>query len=681
MQDKYNALKAQVLKWANEYYVDNAPSVTDAVFDEAFRELQRMEEVDPALISSDSPTQKVLGSASPMFVQVKHEFPMLSLYTETDHTSLGASNFDMRVRKQLATTDEIEYYAEPKYDGLAISIVYLQGMLTRAVTRGDGETGEDVTHTVRLIKNVPHYARMHGGPIPDYLEVRGEVMMRRDAFSDVNASRVTRGMKPYVNPRNAAAGAVRRQVPDQYDIDALMFAAYDLRVKGVYEDESTYTSKLSALQQYGFTIQSEGRICKTVDELATYHQVMGIRRDSLPYEIDGVVYKVNDGKLQKQLGWLSREPRWAVAHKYPPEEAATRLLAIDVQVGRTGKLTPVARLEPIFVGGVEVANSTLSNFFEIRRKKIQPGDVVIIRRAGDVIPEITGPKFKQGKFEDRFKIPWACPECGGPVGRPKGEMNYYCLCPTTCSAQAKQRFLHFAGRKALDIDGMGESMVDTLLANKLVNFFSDIYRLREEELIKAGIGPKIASNLLMAIEVSKITTMERLLYGLGIRHVGENTSRILAANFKGPQEIITAEYETLKALTDIGPIVAKSIVEYFSSEANIFLFLNLCDNLTITRPQKVAASNLLEGKSFVITGALVDHSRETYEEFLKSHGATVHGSVNKETNYLVVGLNPSSGKVAKATKLGVETISQDSVTAMLAMELGLDNEDTTKVEE
>ena len=571
---KAEALRAQLNAWGHAYYVLDAPQVPDAEYDRVFRELQALEEAHPALRTADSPTQRVGGKPLPEFVSVRHAVPMLSIRTETNTEPSGAQNFDTRVRKELglAETDPpVDYVAELKFDGLAMSLRYEHGVLVQAATRGDGERGEDVTQNIRTMRQIP--LRLGTGA-PAVLEVRGEVYMRRDDFDALNERQREAGLKTFVNPRNAAAGAVRQLDPGIAAQRPLKFFAYGLGEVTPAEQGGpvfeTHFGLLQTLKLWGFPVAAQVERAQGAMELIAYHQKIGALRDQLPFDIDGVGYKVNSLALQRQLGFVSREPRWAVAHKYPAQEQLTTVTGIDVQVGRTGKLTPVARLAPVFVGGVTVTNATLHNLFELRRKRVRVGDTAIVRRAGDVIPEVVGiVEQPRAAYVPNFRMPRTCPICGSAVVREKTEVNHRCTGGLFCPAQRKQAMLHFAQRRAMDIEGLGEKLVDQLVEAQVVRTLPDLYKLGLVALSGLDrMADKSAQNVLAALEKSKQTTLPRFLYGLGIRHIGEATAKDLARHFGKLDAIMDASVEQLLEVHDVGPIVALALRTFFDQPHN-----------------------------------------------------------------------------------------------------------------
>lgn len=582
------ALRVELAAHDRAYYVLDAPTVLDAEYDRLFRELQALESEYPELATADSPTRRVGGQPLPEFAPVVHAQPMLSIQTETDTEASGAANFDARIRRELELPDSappVEYAAELKFDGLAVSLRYEHGILVRGATRGDGTTGEDVTQNLRTLRQIP--LRLHGSA-PAVLEVRGEVYMRRDDLARYNAAAAARGEKTLVNPRNAAAGSIRQLDPAIAAARPLCFFAYGVGAVEGWDWPKTHAGILDALAAFGLPVCSERVVARGADELAGFHRRVAILRDQLPFDIDGVVYKVNSLALQARLGFRSREPRWAVAHKYPPQEALTVVEAIDIQVGRTGALTPVARLQPVFVGGVTVTNATLHNADEVARKGgICVGDTVIVRRAGDVIPEVVAVVAERRPANAAaFVMPAACPVCGAHVVREPGEAVTRCSGGFSCRAQRIQAILHFASRRMLDIDGLGERYVERLVEFDYVHSVADLYRLRLDDLlemkrraderdgvvpetVKAGqVATRWAENLLAAIAASRRPRLARLLFALGIRHVGESTAKTLADWLGSVERVRRAPAPLLAVLPDIGATVAAAIADFFTEERN-----------------------------------------------------------------------------------------------------------------
>ena len=661
------ALRQQLNTWAHEYYVQDSPSVPDAEYDRAFQRLQALEAEHPDLVTPDSPTQRVIGAVMEGLTPVRHQVPMLSIRTETDTEATGAEAFDARVRRELKLAPDappVEYVAEPKFDGLAMSLRYEGGRLVQAATRGDGEVGEEVTHNIRTIRQIPLTLPKDAPPV---LEVRGEVYMRRADFERLNERRREQGGKTFVNPRNAAAGAVRQLDSGIAAQRPLSFFAY-----GVGDMEgaefATHFELLEKLRSWGFPVAAQVQIARGATELIAFHQRIGAERDQLPYDIDGVVYKVNSLALQRQLGFVTREPRWAVAHKYPAQEMMTRVEGIDVQVGRTGKLTPVARLAPVFVGGVTVTNATLHNLFELRRRRVRVGDQVIVRRAGDVIPEVVGvvPAPRTG-YVPNFRMPAQCPICGSAVVREPGEVNHRCSGGLFCPAQRKQAVLHFAQRRAMDIEGLGEKLVDQLVEGHVIRVLPDLFRLGLSSLSELDrMAEKSAQNVLDALQKSKHTTLPRFLFGLGIRHVGEATAKDLARHFGALDAIMDASVDQLLQVNDVGPVVAEAIHTFFAQPHNreVVEQLRACGVTWEEGEPQEGATLPLAGKTIVLTGTLPTLSRDEAKDLLEAAGAKVAGSVSKKTHYVVAGAEAGS-KLEKAQALGIPVLDEDGLRALL----------------
>jgi len=675
-------LRAELDHHSHQYYVLDDPQVPDAEYDRLFRELQALEEKYPELQTADSPTQRVSGKVLDGFAPVRHAVPMLSIRTETDITSGGAAAFDARVRRELklAETDPpVAYACELKFDGLAISLRYEKGVLVQAATRGDGEIGEDVTQNIRTIRQIP--LRLEGVAAPVF-EVRGEVYLRRDDFERLNERQReliaggARNEKTFVNPRNAAAGAVRQLDPAIAAQRPLSFFAYGLgAIDGWTDAPATHSGTLDALAALGLPVSPERAVAQGAEGLAAFHRAVGAKRDSLPFDIDGVVYKVNDLALQRRLGFVTREPRWAVAHKYPAQEQLTRVLDIDIQVGRTGKLTPVAKLEPVFVGGTTVSNATLHNEDETRRKDVRTGDTVIVRRAGDVIPEVVGVVLEQrpadaGKPFDLFRrLGGKCPVCGSAILREEGEADWRCTGGLFCAAQRKQAILHFASRRALDIEGLGEKLVDQLVDGGLVRTLPELYRLGIAKLAALErMAEKSAQNLVEGLEATKHTTLARFLYALGIRHVGETTAKDLARHFGSLDRILDATVEQLLEVNDVGPVVAQSLRTFFDQPHNREVVEQLrAAGITWDEHAGTPADTApkpLAGKTLVLTGTLPTLAREDAKALIEAAGGKVAGSVSKKTDYVVAGAEAGS-KLDKARALGVAIVDENGLHVLL----------------
>ena len=642
------------------YYVEDAPEIPDAEYDRLLRELQQLEQQYPQLITPDSPTQRVGAEPVKAFGQVKHAIPMLSL--DNAFSDEEVREFDRRVRERLGRQEPIEYVAEPKLDGLAISIRYVEGVLVQAATRGDGVTGEDVTHNVRTIAAVP--LRLMAEGYPAVLEVRGEVYMPKAGFEKLNRKARERGEKEFANPRNAAAGSLRQLDPRITAERPLAFFCYGLgEVEGGAVAEDHYRTLLK-LKQWGIPVSPETKCCHGAEALLDYYREVEQRRNTLPYEIDGVVYKVSRFDRRDILGFVARAPRWAIAHKFPAQEEMTRLLDIEVQVGRTGALTPVARLEPVHVGGVMVSNATLHNEDEIKRKDIRIGDTVIVRRAGDVIPEIVGVVLSKRPRDARlFEMPSRCPVCGSEVIRAEGEAVARCSGGLFCAAQRKQAIKHFASRKAMDIDGLGDKLIEQLVDEGLIEDVADLYHLTHTQLASLErMGDKSAINLLTAIEKSKATTLPRFLFAIGIREVGEATALNLARHFGTLEAIEQADLETLQSVPDVGPIVAAHIHAFFRQSHNIEVIDKLiAAGVHWPKVERVEEkAQPLAGKTFVLTGTLESMSRSEAKEKLQALGAKVSGSVSKKTDYVVAGADAGS-KLAKAQTLGIKVLDEEAL--------------------
>jgi DNA ligase (NAD+) len=664
---------------AHRYYVLDDPSVPDAEYDRLFRELQALEAAHPELLTPDSPTQRVGGKPLDQFASVRHKVPMLSIRTETDTEATGAQNFDTRVRKELGLADSdppVEYVAELKFDGLAMSLRYENGILVQAATRGDGEVGEDVTQNIRTINQIPLRLPADAPPV---MEVRGEVYMRRADFEALNEkqrekiAQGAKGEKTFVNPRNAAAGGVRQLDPAMAAYRRLSFFAYGLGEVTPVEEGGpafeTHFQLLLTLKSWSFPVAIQTQLAQGAPELIAFHQAMGKQRDSLPYDIDGVVYKVNSLALQKKMGFVTREPRWAVAHKYPAQEQLTTVLAIEVQVGRTGKLTPVAKLAPVFVGGVTVTNATLHNEDEARRKDVRVGDTVIVRRAGDVIPEIVSVLLdKRVQDAPQFTMPRKCPVCGSDAVREEGEADYRCTGGLFCGAQRKEAILHYAHRRAVEVEGLGDKLVEQLVDANVIRTLPDLYKLGLTALANLDrMAEKSANNLLEALEKSKQTTLPRFLFGLGIRHVGEATAKELARHFGKLDSVMDATEEQLLEVSDVGPIVAQSIRTFFEQPHNreVVEQLRACGVTWEEGEPAARAPQPLSGKTFVITGTLPTLSRDEAKDAVEAAGGKVAGSVSKKTDYVVAGEEAGS-KLVKAQALGVPVIDEAALVAMLA---------------
>ena len=676
--DRAADLRAQLHHHAHRYYTLDEPEIPDAEYDKLFRELQALEAEHPELQLPDSPTQRVGGRVLDGFKPVRHKVPMLSINTETDTEPTGAVNFDNRIRRALERGEgdaPVEYVAELKFDGLAMSLRYEDGVLVQAATRGDGETGEDVTANIRTIGQIP--LRLPAGA-PPVLEVRGEVYMRRDDFEALNERQRAKiaagakGEKTFVNPRNAAAGAVRQLNSGIAAQRPLSFFAYGLGEITPADQGgpafATHMDMLQRLKAWGFPVAEQTQVVQGADELIAFHKKIGNSRDQLPYDIDGVVYKVNSLALQRQLGYVSREPRWAVAHKYPAQEQLTTVLAIDIQVGRTGKLTPVAKLAPVFVGNVTVTNATLHNEDEARRKDVRVGDTVIVRRAGDVIPEVVSVLLDKRTGDPApFTMPHVCPVCGSTAVREEGEADYRCTGGLFCGAQRKQAILHFAQRRAVEIEGLGDKLVEQLVDAGVVKTLPDLYKLGLTALVQLErMAEKSAQNIVKALEKSKQTTLPRFLFGLGIRHVGEATAKDLARHFGQLDRIMNATEEELLEVNDVGPVVAQSLRTFFDQPHNreVVEQLRACGVRWEEGDALAQTPKPLAGKTFVLTGTFPNMGRDQAKELLEAAGAKVAGSVSKKTDYVVAGAEAGS-KLTKAQELGVAVLDEAGMLALV----------------
>ncbi len=649
------------------YYVLDEPSIPDVEYDRLLLELRQLEEQYPQFLTIDSPTQRVGAPPRSDLPSVRHAVPMLSILTETDTSESAVHVFDARIRRELELDDNsapVAYAAEVKFDGLALNLRYENGLLVQAATRGNGEVGEDVTPNVRTIRSIP----LRISTTASVLEVRGEVLMKRADFEALNAQQRAIDAKIFVNPRNAASGCLRQLDSRITAQRPLSFYAYGVGEVVGLALGVTHSEVLDRLEELGFPVFAMRTVSDGPEGLAKYYREVGVRRDSLPFDIDGVVYKVNSLALQRQLGFRSREPRWAVAHKYPPQEQFTEVLNVDFQVGRTGAITPTARLKPVFVGGVTVSNATLHNADEIERLGIQIGDTVIVRRAGDVIPQIVQVVIEQRPPTARpIQFPPNCPVCGSPVERVEGEAVIRCTGGLVCAAQLKESIRHFAHRRAMDIEGLGDKLVEQLVEQKLVASVADVYRLDLATL--SGLermAEKSAANLLAALEKSKQTTLPRFLFALGIREVGEATALALANYFGDLNAIMNANMETLQRVPDVGPIVAQHMVDFFATTRNRDVIQRLIDE-GVQWPAIAARANAdlpLEGQTYVLTGTLESMSRDDAKQRLLILGAKVSGSVSKKTACVIAG--PGAGsKLADAEKLGVRVIDETAFLAML----------------
>ncbi len=670
-------LRAEIERHNHRYYVLDAPLIPDTEYDKLFRELQTLEAQHPELASPDSPTHRVGGKPLDVFQPVRHAVAMLSIRTETDTHASGARAFDARIRRELGLTESappVAYACELKFDGLAINLRYQQGVLVQATTRGDGETGEDVTQNVRTIREIPLRLTMCTAPI---LEVRGEIYMSRKNFTRYNEAQRMLGMPTLVNPRNGAAGGIRQLDPSLAAKRMLSFFAYGIGEVQGWQLPDTHSTLLDVLAAMGLPVNTARKTVLGADGLMQFHSDMAIKRASLPFDIDGVVYKVNRFDLQARLGFVTREPRWAVAHKYPAEEQMTVVRGIEIQVGRTGKLTPVAKLEPVFVGGTTVSNATLHNEDETRRKDVRIGDTVIVRRAGDVIPEVVSvvmdpsiaadERNEAGRFDLYKQLGGKCPVCGSAIVRDEDESAWRCTGGLFCPAQRKQALLHFASRRAMNIDGLGEKLVEQLVDAHIISTPADLYQLDFATLASLErMGEKSAQNLLAAIERSKKTTLARFIFALGIRHVGETTAKDLAKYFGTLDNLLGVDIQTLQQVPDVGPVVALSITNFLSETHNreVIAQLRTSGAHWPEQPAQPLTRLPFSGQIFVLTGTLTALSREIAKEKLESLGAKVSGSVSVKTTCVIAGAEAGS-KLDKARELGVRVLDEAEFMQML----------------
>jgi DNA ligase (NAD+) len=657
IRDQAATLRAAIEDANHRYYVQDNPSISDSEYDGLFRQLQVLEAQHPELISVDSPTQRVGAAPLKEFGSITHRMPMLSL--DNAFADADISAFDKRVREGL-DANEIDYSCEPKFDGLAISLHYENGLLTFGATRGDGFSGEDVSANLKTIRAIP--LKLAGDHVPSLLEVRGEVLMLKKDFLAMNKKQEAAGEKIFVNPRNAAAGSLRQLDPRLTATRPLTFFAYGIGATENFATPTTHSDLMNVLEKMRFPVARERKVVRGVQGMLDYYRDLGEKRESLPYDIDGVVYKVNAVRQQETLGFKSRSPRFAIAHKYPAEEAETIVEDIDVQVGRTGSLTPVARLKPVFVGGVTVTNVTLHNEDQIRSKDIRIGDSVVVRRAGDVIPEIARALLEKRPTNAReFVMPSQCPVCGSAAIRLEDEAASRCSGGLFCPAQRKQAILHFASRRAMDVEGLGDKLVEQLVDNRIVNTPADLYKLGVAALANLPrMAEKSANNIVAAVEKSRHTTLARFIYALGIRNVGEATAKDLARHFGNLDALMQANVDALMQVNDVGPIVAESIVRFFAEPHNVEVVQQLrASGVTWQEGDSAtAASGELVGKIFVLTGTLPTLSRDAAKELIESRGGKVSGSVSKKTDYVVAGEEAGS-KLDKALELGVKILSQD----------------------
>ena len=658
-------LREQLDAWNYQYHVLDAPTVPDVEYDRSLQRLQALEAEHPELQRPDSPTQRVGGQPLSQFEQVSHEVPMLSLDNAFDNDDLR--DFNRRLQDRLGNDQAVEFACEPKLDGVAVSLLYRDGLLQRAATRGDGSTGEDITHNVRTIGSVP--LRLKGEGHPGVLEVRGEIYMPREGFAALNERAAQSGEKTFVNPRNAAAGSLRQLDPRITAQRPLQMCCYSVGLVEEGELPGKHADILAQLAQWGLRINAEMAVVSGVDACIDYYDKLAQRRDDLAYDIDGIVFKVNDLALQQELGFVSRAPRWAIARKFPAQEELTQLLDVEFQVGRTGAITPVARLEPVFVGGVTVSNATLHNSDEIERLGVRIGDTVVIRRAGDVIPQVVSVVSDRRPADARPVVfPSACPVCGSDVEREEGEAVLRCLGGLVCAAQQKAAIRHFASRRAMDVDGLGDKLVEQLVDLGIVENVAGLFTLELQQLSSLErMGEKSAANLLAALDKSKTTTLPRFIFALGVREVGEATALSLAQHFGSWEKLVAASEEQLLEVPDVGPVVADHLRQFFDSGSSMAVVAEL-RAAGVEWPdldQADAGEQPLAGQTWVVTGKLEQLTRDEAKAHLQALGAKVAGSVSAKTTCLVAG--PGAGsKLSKAESLGIEVIDEQALLALLA---------------
>jgi len=664
LQQEVETLRAEINQHNYRYYVLDEPAVPDAEYDRLLRRLQKLEVENPQFISADSPTQRVGARPLSAFEEVPHEVPMLSLGNAFDADDMR--DFERRIKDRLKSDDPIEFACEPKLDGIAVSLLYENGVLVRGATRGDGQTGENITQNLRTVPSIP--LKLMGSGWPERLEVRGEVYMPKAGFDKLNQQALATGGKPFVNPRNAAAGSLRQLDSKMTANRPLEMCCYSVGVVEGGELPVDHSDVLHQLHSWGFRINDQMTVVQGVEQCVAYYQQLGERRDQLHYEIDGIVFKVNSLELQKHLGFVSRAPRWAIAYKFPAQEEMTRLLEVEFQVGRTGAVTPVARLEPVFVGGVTVSNATLHNGDEIARLGVRSGDMVVVRRAGDVIPQVVQVVLdRRPEISQPIVFPQQCPVCDSDVIRSEGEAVARCTGGLYCAAQRKEAIKHFASRKAFDIEGLGDKLVEMLVNQQLINSVADLFHLEKNAV--SGLermAEKSAQNLLDALEKSKHTSFARFIYALGIREVGEATAQNLANYFVTLDALMDASYETLLAVDDVGPIVADYIVNFFQQPHNQEIITALLAEGIHWPEVRVseASESPLTGQTWVLTGSLQSLTRDQAKQRLMVLGAKVSGSVSAKTHCVVAGESAGS-KLTKAESFGIEVIDETSLLALL----------------
>lgn len=657
-------LRELINNYNHQYYSQDNLVMPDAEYDRLMQELLSLEKECPKLITKDSPTQRVGAKPLDSFSVIKHVISMLSLNNAFDEEEMTA--FDRRVRETLEQ-EQIDYVGETKLDGLAISLVYVEGVLSQAATRGDGATGEDVIQNARTIRDIP--LRLQGKTIPKYIEVRGEIYMTHQAFQKLNERQKAKEEKLFVNPRNAAAGSMRQldsRITADRELNFFAYSVNQLEEVKPGNEVTSHAEMLTKLKTLGMPVSPETIVLRDLKACLRYYRAINSRRSHLAYDIDGVVFKVNDLKQQEIMGFAARAPRWAIAYKFSPEEELTEILDIEIQVGRTGTLTPVARLKPVFVGGATITNATLHNEDELKRKDVRVGDTVIVRRAGDVIPEVLKVVLaRRPENSKAFKMPSKCPICTADVAREEGEAFIRCSGGLYCSAQQIQAIIHFASKRAMDIDGLGEKLIEQLVEKKIIHNVVDLYKLKFEQLAELErMAEKSATNIIDALNNSKETTLDRFLYALGIREVGDATARSLASHFGNLSAIKSASQVILEEVTDVGPVVARHVVTFFLQTYNQEVINDLITAGVHWQDVEIKTEQPLKGKIFVITGTLENMKRDQAKQRLLELGAKVSSSVSKKTDYMITGSDPG-GKAVKARQLGVAILDEPAFLALI----------------
>ncbi len=667
-KDRIDQLRALLNEQNYRYYVLNDPLMSDFEYDKLMRELQDLEQANPQYADPNSPTQRVGSDRANQFASVTHRFPMQSL--SNTYSREEVTDFDTRIRKEVG---EVEYVCELKFDGTSISLLYEHGQLVRAATRGDGTVGDDVTENVRTIRSIP--LQLRGGGYPDLFEIRGEILMPYKSFERLNREREDIGETPFANPRNAAAGSLKQQssaVTASRDLDAYLYM-----LAGDEMPYATHYESLLAARQWGFKVSDQMKLCRNLDEVMEFIRYWDKARESLPFATDGVVIKVNSYAMQKQLGSTAKAPRWAVAYKFKAEQALTRLLSVDFQVGRTGAITPVANLEPVQLAGTVVKRASLHNAEQIALLDIRLGDMVYVEKGGEIIPKITEVELSERPAESQpFEFITRCPECGTELVKYEGEARHYCPNSSSCPPQIVGRIVHFISRKAMNIEGLGDETVQLLYDNGLVHDISDLYTLKRADLVRLPrLGEKSADNILRNIEASKQVPFARVLFAIGIRFIGETTAKILARQFKNIDALIHADPEQLIEAEEVGEKIARSIIEYFADAGNMRIVERLRSfGLQFQNQVQKGATDRLAGLNFVISGTFVHHSRDQLKELIERHGGRNLSGVSSNVNYLLAGQNIGPAKLAKASKLGIKMINEEEFMQMLGDESAVSTE-------